>query len=63
MPRVEIVIGRHGKTVINVINAQGSACKGVTERLSVSMGLTPLKEELKPEFFVENPEVKEREYA
>ncbi len=64
MPRVEIVIGKGGKTVIDVKNAQGTGCKKVTEQLGVRMGLTPLEETLKPEYHLEaGTETVTREYA
>lgn len=63
MPRIEITVGRGGKTVMDVKNAQGKACTKLTERVSVNMGLTPLTEELKPEYHVEVAETTVREYA
>jgi len=62
MKQIEITVKPDGTVKLDATGFQGGACKKTTEPLrKMLFGTKPIKEELKPEFYIEAPHLKETE--
>lgn len=51
MPRIEIVVGRDGKTKIEVHGGAGEGCSTLTNKVRRALGGAIISEQKKPEFY------------